>query len=135
MRTSIRNRRLAISAVVAAAAVAAGLAAGPASASAHGVSAQASQRLSSNALPRPKLKRGELRVTGTNASDRIALRLRAGDPGVLEVDAGDDGWADFAFLRSDITSIAVSARPGNDLVRIDESNGVFTDVIATTLAG
>jgi Ca2+-binding RTX toxin-like protein len=143
MRTFIRSkaahakrpRRLAISAVVAAAAVAAGLAAGPASAAADGATAEASQRLSHNALPRPKLKRGELRVTGTNASDTIALRLRAGDPGMLEVDAGDDGSADFAFPRSEIARIAVSARPGNDLVRIDEANGVFTDQIATTLAG
>ena len=99
------------------------------------MSAKASHRLGQGALPRPKVKRGELRVTGTNASDRIALRLRAGDSGILEVDAGDDGSAEFAFERSRFTRIAVSARPGNDLVRIDEANGVFTDQIATTLAG
>ena len=130
-----RPRRLAASAVVVAAAVAGGLAAGPASAATDGGTAKASHRLSQSPLPRPKLKRGELRVTGTNASEKIALRLRAGDPGVLEVDAGDDGSAEFAFLRSEITKIAVSARPGDDLVRIDEANGVFTDQIATTLAG
>ena len=84
---------------------------------------------------RPKLKRGELRVTGTNASEKIALRLRAGEPGILEIDVDDDGSAEFAFERSEIARIAVSARPGDDLVRIDEANGVFTDQIETTLAG
>ena len=130
-----RLRRLSVTAVVAAAAVAAGIAAGPGSAASDGATAKASHRLGQSTLPRPKVKRGELRVIGTNASDKIALRLRAGDPGVLEVDAGDDGSAEFAFQRSEITRIAVSARPGDDLVRIDEANGVFTDQIPTTLAG
>jgi RTX calcium-binding nonapeptide repeat (4 copies) len=83
----------------------------------------------------PKLKHGELRVTGTKAGERIALRLQAGEPGILQVDVDDDGSADFSFERADIRSIAVHARPGDDVVRIDESNGVFTDTIPTTILG
>ncbi|HEX6660227.1 MAG TPA: hypothetical protein VF065_19195 [Ilumatobacter sp.] len=83
----------------------------------------------------PKLKHGVLTVKGTEASDRIALRLQAGNPGILQVDVGDDGSADFSFERKEIAEIAVEARPGDDLVRIDDSNGPFTDSVATTLDG
>jgi len=83
----------------------------------------------------PKLKHGVLRVTGTEASDKIALRLQAGNPAILQVDVGDDGSADFNFERKEIATIAVNARPGDDLVRIDDSNGPFTDSIPTTLDG
>ena len=97
-----------------AAAVAAGIVAGHAGAS-------------PDRFPSPKLDYGVLRVKGTHASDKITLRLQAGDPGVLQVDVGDDGSADFSFERDDLASIALNARPGDDLVRIDESNGVFAD--------
>jgi Ca2+-binding RTX toxin-like protein len=43
--------------------------------------------------------------------------------------------ADFQFKRKRLARIAVDARAGDDVVRIDESNGVFTDVIPTTLSG
>jgi hypothetical protein len=43
---------------------------------------------------------GLLTINGTGASDRIALRLKAGHPGVLQVDVGDDGSANFSFRRS-----------------------------------
>jgi Ca2+-binding RTX toxin-like protein len=83
----------------------------------------------------PKLKNGVLSIKGTKASDRIALRLQAGDPGTLQVDVGDDGSADFYFKRSTIAKIAVDSRAGADVVRIDESNGSFTDTIPTTIDG
>jgi Ca2+-binding RTX toxin-like protein len=83
----------------------------------------------------PQLKHGLLTIDGTEASDKIALRLKAGDPGTLEVDFGDDGSADFSFKRKHIARIAVDAGAGDDLVRIDESNGIFTDSIPTTLDG
>jgi predicted lipoprotein with Yx(FWY)xxD motif len=83
----------------------------------------------------PKLRHGLLTVEGTEASEKIALRLQAGDPGTLQVDVGDDGSADFSFKRERVAKIAVDARGGNDLVRIDESNGAFTDSIPTTLDG
>jgi hypothetical protein len=114
--------RQAASALIVAAAIATGIVAGQASANPAGFAP-------------PKLKHGELRVTGTNKGERIALRLQAGEPGILQVDVGDDGSADFSFERTDIRSIAVHARPGGDVVRIDESNGVFTDTIPTTING
>jgi Ca2+-binding RTX toxin-like protein len=81
------------------------------------------------------LYNGTLSVEGTPARDQIALRLRAGDAGVLEVDAGDDGSADFSFARADVTRIVVDGRAGDDSLRIDERNGVFSDAIPTTLDG
>jgi hypothetical protein len=82
-----------------------------------------------------KLKHGALIVKGTPASDRIALRLKAGDPGTFQVDVGDDGSADFSFARSEIGRIVVDARAGDDVVRMNESNGAFTDSIPTTIEG
>jgi Ca2+-binding RTX toxin-like protein len=82
-----------------------------------------------------KLKHGLLKIKGTRASDAIALRLKAGDPGTLQVDFGDNGSADFSFARNKIAKIAVAARAGDDLVRIDEGNGAFTDTIPTTIDG
>ena len=84
---------------------------------------------------RPTLKHGSLNIMGTRASDRIALRLKAGDPRTLEVDFGDNGKADFSFKRKRIARISVHAAGGNDLVRIDERHGVFTDRIPTLLDG
>jgi Ca2+-binding RTX toxin-like protein len=83
----------------------------------------------------PRLKNGLIAIRGTNRDDRIALRLEAGDPGVLEVDAGDDGSADSSFSLEGVAKIVLDAGPGNDVVRIDESNGIFTDHIATTIGG
>jgi Ca2+-binding RTX toxin-like protein len=82
-----------------------------------------------------KVAHGVLRVNGTDASDRIALRLQAGQPGVLQVDFGDDGSADVSVQRSDVHAIAVNAGDGSDRVRMDESNGVFTVGIPTTIGG
>src|SRR5207247_9782644 len=82
-----------------------------------------------------KLRHGLLTIKGTEASDKVALRLKAGRPDILQVDVGDDGSADFSFKRKHIREIAVDARAGDDLVRIDEANGVFTDTIPTALNG
>jgi RTX calcium-binding nonapeptide repeat (4 copies) len=84
---------------------------------------------------RPKLKHRVLTITGTKARDKIALRLRARKPGTLQVDVGNNGSADFSFKRNQVARIAVDARAGDDLVRIDERNGVFTNRIRTTIAG
>jgi len=84
---------------------------------------------------RPTLKHGSLNITGTRASDRIALRLKAGDPRTLQVDFGDNGKADFSFKRKRIARISVHAAGGDDLVRIDDRHGVFTDRIPTLLDG
>jgi Ca2+-binding RTX toxin-like protein len=82
-----------------------------------------------------QLQHSVLTVNGTNASDKIALRLKAGDPGVLQVDVGDDGSSNFNFKRERIARIVVGGRAGKDSIRIDESNGTFTDTIPTVLSG
>jgi hypothetical protein len=127
-----RALRLAASALAAAAAVtgATGVVAGEGNA-APGITAEQA----SHSFEHAKLRHGVLRVKGTNTSDKIALRLQAGTPAILQVDVGDDGSADFNFQRARIAKIAVNARPGDDLVRIDDSNGPFTDSIPTTLNG
>ena len=84
---------------------------------------------------RAMLLHGTLVVRGTHANDAIALRLKAGDPETLQVDFGDDGSADLSFARSAIVRIAVDARRGDDRVRIDDTNGAFTNAIPTTIAG
>lgn len=83
----------------------------------------------------PRLKDGTLTIRGTKAADKIAVRLATGDPATLQVDANDDGVGDFSFARANVMRIVVSAGAGNDAVRMDESNGVFTDTISTTIAG
>ena len=83
----------------------------------------------------PQLRRGVLKVEGTAASERIALRLKAGQPGILQIDFGDNGSAEFQVRREHVKRIVVDARGGDDFVRIDEANGVFTDSIPTALDG
>src|SRR6266700_102429 len=122
-------------AMAAVAAGVAGIAAGPGSAAPVRHAAKASQAHKADRFKHPKLRHGVLTIEGTEAGDRIALRLQAGDPGVLQVDVGDDGSADFSFERARVTSIAVDAAAGDDSVRIDESNGSFTDSIPTTIDG
>jgi Ca2+-binding RTX toxin-like protein len=76
-----------------------------------------------------------LTVAGTAASDKIALRLSAGHPQTLQVDFGDDGTADFQVRRHRFDRIVVDAGSGNDLARIDESNGAFTTTTPTQING
>jgi Ca2+-binding RTX toxin-like protein len=122
-------------AVLAAAAGAAGIVAGQGNAAPAVKAHKASHRVENPKFKHPKLKHGELMIAGTEASDKITLRLQAGQPNVLQVDVGDDGSADFSFARERVARIAVDAGAGDDLVRIDESNGAFTDSIPTTLGG
>jgi predicted lipoprotein with Yx(FWY)xxD motif len=76
-----------------------------------------------------------LTILGTAAGDRIALRLRARHPDTIQVDVGDDGSADFSFKRKKVAKIVFDGLAGDDLIRIDESNGVFTDTTPTTIDG
>jgi Ca2+-binding RTX toxin-like protein len=82
-----------------------------------------------------KVRAGTLLVRGSAQSDNLVLRLAAGRPDVLEIDAGGDGIADASVNRNRFDRIAVDARGGNDAVSIDETRGVFTDTEATTIAG
>jgi Ca2+-binding RTX toxin-like protein len=81
------------------------------------------------------IKRGTLEVKGGDQADAVALRLMAGDPSRIQVDAGDDGSADFSFARSEVRAIEVRMGDGDDSARIDDTNGAFTDSIPTTIAG
>ena len=132
-----RSARLAVSALAIAAAIAgtAGIAAARGSAAPSHDAAKASQLRRLEDIKRPKLRHGALSVKGTEGSDAIALRLRAAEPGIIDIDVGADGSADFSFDRARITSIAVDSRGGGDLVRIDDGNGAFTDSIPTTIDG
>jgi len=84
---------------------------------------------------RARVKRGTLEVKGTPGADALALRLKAGDPDTVEVDVGNDRSPDFSFARRDLRAIAVEARGGADFVRVDDTNGGFTDSIPTTIDG
>ena len=130
------SRRMAwVLAVAAVVAGSTGIMAGPANAAPAVKAGEASQLLKKGEFNDPTLEDGVLTVEGTNESDKIALRLQAGQPGILQIDVGDDGSADFDFERATVARIAVNAGNGDDLVRIDESNGVFTDSIPTTIDG
>ena len=84
---------------------------------------------------RAEIKRGTLEVKSGDQDNAVALRLKAGDPTRVQVDAGDDGTDDFSFARSALIAINVKTGDGNDSVRIDDANGAFTDSIPTTIAG
>jgi RTX calcium-binding nonapeptide repeat (4 copies) len=81
------------------------------------------------------IKNATLYVKGSDGGQQVALRLKAGDPSRVEIDAGDDGSADFSFARSDVSAIKVRMGDGSDSARIDDGNGAFTDSIPTTIAG
>ncbi len=81
------------------------------------------------------IEAGTLNVDGGDRASAVALRLKPGDPTQIQVDAGDNGSADFSFGRSSVRAISVRMGNGRDSVRIDDSNGAFTDAIPTTIAG
>ena len=74
---------------------------------------------------------GTLRVQGSSASERIALRLGPGG-GQLLIDVGDDGSAERSFDLATFAAIAIDAGNGDDVVLID---GAFTATKPTTIAG
>ena len=85
---------------------------------------------------RAAVKHGTLNVTGSDGGQQVALRLKANDPSTIQVDAGDNGSADFSFATSDVNAIKVKMGDGNDSARIDDSNGAFTgNSRPTTIAG
>jgi Ca2+-binding RTX toxin-like protein len=84
---------------------------------------------------RAELDGGTLDVDGGAQANAVALRLKAGDPTQIQVDAGDNGSADFSFARGDVHAIRVTMGNGRDSVRVDDANGAFTDSIPTTIAG
>jgi Ca2+-binding RTX toxin-like protein len=136
-RTTLRVWLAASAVSVAAAVAVTGLVAGQVSAAptSEGAGAKPSYPPHAAKFKKPKLNHGVLIIEGTKAADKIALRLQTGQPGILQIDVGDDGSAEFSFDRSKVAKIAVNARSGNDAVRIDEGNGVFTETTPTAIAG
>jgi hypothetical protein len=82
-----------------------------------------------------QLNAGTLTLTGNGVGDQLALRLQAGVPATLQADVGDDGSANLSFDRAAFDKIVVDAGGGGDRVRIDETNGVFTDTETTMING
>ena len=78
---------------------------------------------------------GTLQISGTPHADRITLRLSTADPNRLEVDARDDGSADFSVDRRTFAAIDIAAGNGDDTIKIDERNGAFTTTERTTVFG
>ena len=111
-----RPRRFRLRAVVAAVALASVIAALPAYASGGGKVSGV----------RAAVKHGTLNVTGSDGGQQVALRLAAGDPSTIQVDAGNDGSADFSFAAGEVDAIKVKLGDGDDLARIDDTNGAFT---------
>lgn len=72
-----------------------------------------------------------LTVSAGSGADRLALRLQAAAPGMLQVDFGDDGSAEHTFDRSTFSRIVVSLGSGNDTFRVDQTNGAFADEALT----
>jgi Ca2+-binding RTX toxin-like protein len=74
-------------------------------------------------------------VKGTVANDKITLRVRPDKPNKLEIDFGDDGTADLKVNRNRFDRIRAKGLRGNDQLRIDESQVVFTDTTKVVLDG
>ena len=88
------------------------------------------------AINAPPVANDVLTVSSDNGGDVIALRVKAGDPGTLVVDPGDDNvGTNPEFDRADFSRIVVNGGGGKDEIRIDDSNGVFTDSEPATLNG
>src|SRR5688572_18417738 len=56
---------------------------------------------------RADLKQGTLQVKGGDGGQQVAISLKAGDASRIQVDAGNDGSADFSFDRGDVRVIKV----------------------------
>ena len=126
-----------VSRLIARTALAAGLLAGGLAASAQAADSPKAAHAHERAHPSVSVhvEHRTLTITGTAESDKLALRLRAGDPRELQVDVGDDGSAEFTVRRRRFDRIVVNAGDGNDQVRIDESNGTFTTTTPTQING
>ena len=65
------------------------------------------------------VKHRTLVIRGDAAGDRLALRLRAGDPQTLQVDFGDDGSPDFQVQRRRFVDAGLLTKLGRGAGRTD----------------
>jgi Ca2+-binding RTX toxin-like protein len=82
-----------------------------------------------------RVQNGTLQITGTPGADKLVLRLEPGNPNALDVDVGDDGTVDFSFDRGTFGAISAQGGAGDDEIRVDESQGAFTDDLITLDGG
>jgi Ca2+-binding RTX toxin-like protein len=82
-----------------------------------------------------RVHRGTLTVTGTDGSDHITIGRSASNPNILEVDVLNGGRHSIDLRAKKVDSILVKLGAGDDSIRIDDSNGTFTDSLQTTLLG
>lgn len=66
---------------------------------------------------------GPVTITGTTTSETFIIRFQPGVPSNIQF--SDDGGATFTTSAlADVTNITVSSSPGNDILQIDDSNGL-----------
>ena len=68
---------------------------------------------------------GTLQISGTPHADRITLRLSAADANRLEVDARDDGSADFSVDRTTFAAIDIAAGTARIGLSVEEAGRLF----------
>jgi hypothetical protein len=78
---------------------------------------------------------GVLQVRGGSAAEQIVLRLAAGEPNQLEVLVTGAPGDHATFSLDTFRAIAVDAGNGADEVVIDQTNGIFTTIKPTSIAG
>jgi RTX calcium-binding nonapeptide repeat (4 copies) len=82
-----------------------------------------------------KVAHKTLTVSGDRSANKITLRAKRLDHNTLLVDVGDDGSADFSFKRKRFDKVTVRGGSGNDVLRLDETNGAFTKSERTSVDG
>ena len=80
-----------------------------------------------------RVANGTLMISGTTKAERVALRLKQGSPGTLQVDLGANGSVDRAVKRNRFTKIQILTGGGADAVTLDESRGAFWNTEQTRL--
>ncbi len=89
------------------------------------------RNLLSVSLPVPGTP-GPVQVTGTSGNDQFVIRLDPANAGNLQV--SDNGGASFQTAAlADVTSVSVTSLQGNDVLTIDEGNGLVAKAGAAGL--
>ncbi len=74
-------------------------------------------------------------VQGSSGNDAVTLRLKAGDPNTLVVEVPTNPASTQEFDRASFDAVRVVGGAGDDTLKIDEANGVFSDTEAVTFDG